>query len=74
MEEGKHGETDRAERRTIWVDILLCTYESTRYRRAFPHFLREETSVMIVILNPEGSPASCGHQRKVKKTRQMSCT
>jgi hypothetical protein len=55
-------------------DILLCTYESTRYRRAFPHFLREETSVRIVIIIPEGSPASCGYQRNVMKTRKLSCT
>jgi hypothetical protein len=29
-------------------DILLCTYESPMYSRAFPHFLREETSVRMV--------------------------
>jgi hypothetical protein len=61
MEEGKHGEADTAERRT-------------RNRRAFPHFLREETSERILIIIPEGCPASCGHQRKIKKTRELSGT
>ncbi len=43
------------------------------------HLLREETSVRRVIIVPPAalshkqSPASCGQQRKVKKTRELSC-
>ncbi len=73
-EKGRNGESDESFQKmdNLWQKFFWCTYGRTTAGFT-SNFCKESNYICPSVLSHKRSPASCGQQRKIKKT-ELSCT